>query len=224
MVDLDFILSLGTGRGPGLVEMGRVPARGGTGRRIFLAPNGRIGAAVGGGRVALARHLGHVGDGKIELSRSELKALDAACWDWARRRVGWAAFWESCAGYPGGYGSAWYFQPPGRESPRVKVGSRCYGRETGEPFRGKDVVVARPRPLRGVGGIPIVATIYRVGERSGRPEGEEVGVVYRLSPAARLEARRHDAVLVRAGRRMGLEPGDDEDFIRGLLKVMGGKR
>lgn len=224
MIDLDFILGLGTGCGAGLIEMGRVPGRRGTGRRIFLAPNGRIGAAVGGGRAALARHLGYVGDGRIELSRSELKALDAACRDWARRRDGWAAFWESCAGYPGGYGSAWCFQAPGPESPRVKVGSWCYGRKTGEPFRGKDVVVPRPRPLRGVGGIPIVATIRHVGERFGRSEGEEVGVVYRLSPAARLEARRHDAVLVRAGRRMGLEPGDDEDFIRGLLKAMGGKR
>lgn len=223
MWDLVFILGLGdglAGREPRLVEVGREMAGGRPKRRLFVWSTRRIGAAVEGGRVSIRRNLGAVGDGPLVLSKAQLHALDAACTDWAERRDRWAAYWASCAGYPAGYGGAWYYQAPGGDTKREQIGSSSMGGRRGKEFTGRDVT----RPL-GVAvltptGASIVGEIRREGESAGPGRIEIVGAVYALGGNARLDARRHDADLVVDGRTIGLEPGRDEAFVCELIEAV----
>jgi hypothetical protein len=224
MSDLDFILGLGQEYadegGPGrLLEVGRELSKGRAVRRLFLWSTGRIGASFAAGRVTLAREYGDVGDGSLALTLAEFRALDRACRDWERRRDSWAAFWESCAGYPIGYGAGRYFQRPGPRAREERIGRWCRDEgNTGYTFKGKDVRRPPAAPLpRGVG---IDAEIWRLGEKFGKPKGERVGVVYRLGPGCRLEARRPEAMLFQGRRRIGLEPHDEERFVQELLAAV----
>jgi hypothetical protein len=231
MWDLDFILGLGEEEGEGLsrrpelFEIGRTLSKGKAKRRIFIWSTRRIGAAVGEGKVAINRHLGLVGKGPVTLTLPELSALDKACEDWKIRRHGWAAYWASCAGYPGGYGGAWYYQAPGKRSKQVQVGSSTVGSgKKGRDFVGKDERRTLARPLHVSHRVTIEEEIWRVGECCGDPKGEKTGLVYRLGGGARLEAERHGAILRKGARHTGIEPNDEEAFVRELLAAVRPRR
>lgn len=225
MGDLDFILGLGEEgesryQRPRLVEVGRTLVGGKAQRRIFVWSTRRIGASFGDGRISIDRQLGLVGKGPVDLTIAGLGALNSACADWKDRRDGWAAFWASSAGYPAGFGGAWYYQAAGKTSRRIKVGSSTIGGKEGREFVGKDERRALAKPLAIARGVEIEAEIWRVGESFGNPKGEKIGVVYRLADAARFEAQRHEAILRKGSRFIGIEPDDEERFVEELLAAV----
>lgn len=79
-------------------------------------------------------------------------------------------------------------------------------------FRNRKISLRAPRP-------PIIAEIWREGEKYGDPAGEKVGLVYSLGPRVRFEAQRHGGKLVSHRKWIGIEPSDVK-FLSELLAVV----
>ena len=220
--DLDDILDVagGSRRSPQLIEVGCALIKGRRATVGYFWSNGRIGATAGAGWVQIDRRWGVQGR-PLRIDLATLAVLDQACRAWVRQRDRWAAFYGSGAGYPPGWGGyASYYLPPGKDSARVTVGRvGCLGHNrVGEDLVGKDQVVVLDRPRR-TGRVPIVAELWRRGEKHGPPEGSRIGARFQIADGVYLDAKRNDARLhVSYGGDVTLECGD-EAFVRELALV-----
>lgn len=206
---------------PCLVELARaVGAEGEPDSVGYAWSTGRITASVTERRVHLRRRFGPISPrGALVIDRSDLGALARACRVWSERRDQWSAFYASAAGYPIGFGSAWYYRAPGRDSARVVVGRKVVGnRQEGETWQGRDEVVPLDAREHVDEGVERVADVWRRGERFGDPAGALVGQRYRLG-RVHVDARRLHAHVVdtRSAVEVYLEPGE-EHFIAALAR------
>ncbi len=225
--DFDRLLRIGVARDgePCLIELGRALDGKGAASVGYFWSTGRIGAGVGPGGVRIRRRFGVMGKGErgndLTLEASELRALEHACHDWARRRDEWAAFYFSTSGYPAGFGGASYYQPPGKDSSAIKLGSEGIGGRQGKGLVGSDDVVPLPDAVAVGAGASVVAELWRRGERHGPRQGVLQGVRYALcDDAVVFDARRHGGeVRRREGDAVHLEPGE-ESFVTALVRVV----
>lgn len=208
---------------PCLVELARaVGAQGEADSVGYAWSTGRITASVTERRVHLRRRFGPVSpSGAFVIDRSDLGALARACRVWSERRDHWSAFYASAAGYPIGFGSAWYYRAPGRDSARVVVGREVAGnRQEGERWQGREEVVPLDAPEHVAEGVERVADVWRRGERFGDSTGALVGECYRVG-RMHVDARRPHARIVDTltGVEVYLEPGE-EHFIAALARSL----
>ena len=215
--DLDDVLDAASSGAPCLVEV----ARDSTGARTaYFWSSGRIQATCGPKGVRIKRRFGNMGTGdhprEVRLDAEEVRLLAIACRDWARRRERWAAFYFTCAGYPGGMGGAYYYLAPGRKGQVVQLGTSTIFGERGRGLRGRDEWVAVRPPVSIDERVVVTAEIWRRGEKHGPKEGSRVGLRYQLGPRLRLEARRNEARLLRGKSEVVLEPGE-EKFVSALV-------
>jgi hypothetical protein len=219
-MDLDDIINAACVRDsePCLVEVGRALRKHAT-ETVFAWSSGRITATVGPGWAQLKRRLGFVGDA-VRLDLAELRALDVACGYWTQRRDEWASF-HCYPGAPPPYGGLSYgYQPAGRASEPVRLGTEMMGKLRGERFCGSEEIVPLSDPVKLTDGVCLEAEIWRRGERHGPADGSLVGVRYRLGDTVTLDAARRSARIVRAGEHVWLEPGE-ESFVAAVLGVVG---
>jgi hypothetical protein len=222
--DFDDLLKFvtGGGREACLVELGRAAHKDGT-TTGYAWSTGRIGATVGSGWVRIRRRRGKIGMGKgdndLKLEPPELCALHVACRDWAARRDAWAAFYFSASGYPGGFGGAFWYQPPGKNAKRKKLGEHVGGRAQGEQLSGEDDIVPLAREVKVSESVRIDAEIWRRGEKHGPAKGSLVGVRYRIGNERAVFMAQRKGGEVRCQRcTVHLESGE-EDFIAALLEA-----
>ena len=162
---------------------------------------------------------GNEGDNDLRLDRDELRALLVACEDWAKRRNDWAAFYSSGSGHPPGFGcSTTWYQPPGKNAKRVRLGERTFGRPRGEELLGRDELVPLVPEGKLAVSVLVEADIWRRGEKHGPAEGSLVGARYRLGGEAVFIAERGGAEVQCRGRTVHLEPGEEE-FVAALLEA-----
>ena len=222
-MDLDDILNAAGARRdePCLIEVGRALQAEGATVGYFWS-SGRIAATVGPGWVRLKRRLGVMGEGDMRLDHAELRALDVACRDWARRRDEWASFF-SHSGAPApyqGFVHVYKYQPAGKASVPVEIGVETRGKLRGEKFCGRDAVMPMREAIDLGNGAIVDAEILRLGERQGPPEGSLIGRRYRVGAGALLlDVRRQRARLTRRGDTVGLEAGE-EGFVAAVLAVV----
>jgi hypothetical protein len=224
--DLDDIIDAADGDDdePRLVQVGAALRRGRPATAGCFWSTGRVFATVGAGWVRIRRRWGNVGEhphsNELRLAVPELRAVDVACRDWARRRDAWAAFYYSSAGYPAGYGRACYYQAPGKRGERITIGTHVGALQGGEGLGGRDAFVRLKARVKFRGGIAAVAEIWRRGERFGPKDGSRIGLRYLLRPGLYLDAKREEArVWRRGGGEVFLEPGE-EAFVAALLSVV----
>jgi hypothetical protein len=218
-MDLDDIINAAGARGgkPCLVEIGRALHEHST-TTAYVWSTGRITAAAGPGWAQLKRRLGVIGD-TVRLDVAELHALDGACGDWTHRRDGWAAFYAYSAAPPPYGGSVYCYQPAGRASEPVRLGTEMMGRLRGERFCGRDEIVPLREHVDLTDGVWIEAEIWRRGERHGPAEGSLVGVRYGLGDVVTLDAERRSAKIAQGGEYVYLEPGE-EKFVAAIVGVV----
>lgn len=198
-----------------LIEIGAVLSAGKPARRLFLSSLGGIGAAFSEGRVTLANEYG----GKALLFPKEIKEVLSAMADWLGRRDEWAAFLAT-ERVLGGYVSGdWSYYPPGRDSEHVKVGHRFMGNVKGQAFTGEDETRPLDKPVLTPSGATIIAELRHRGEPVNQGKEEIVGVVYRISDEARMQADRHNAHLTKGAGQIHLGVLDEE-FLRELLAAI----
>lgn len=205
MFESDYLQSRVSGAGPGdLIDVGRVG-----GKRVLLGAQGRLELVPSPGSVWIGDRRSGV---ETELPWSIVPRLVAACRHWARERDGWAAFYASAAGFPGGFG-ALYFLAPGAASEPVAIGTNVPGSaHSGREFTGWD----QDEPLFPTvdfDGIRVTRTIRRVGEARTPPGGLQTGVVYDLGDGWEIRAYRTEAFLGGHGQPLReavrLEVGDE---------------
>jgi hypothetical protein len=223
--DFEDLLELSSGGHgkPCLVQLGRALHKDGA-TTGYAWSSGRIGATVSKGWVRIRRRLGvmgrgNEGDNDLRLDRDELRALLVACEDWAKRRNDWAAFYSSGSGHPPGFGcSTTWYQPPGKNAKRVRLGERTFGRPRGEELLGRDELVPLVPEGKLAVSVLVEADIWRRGEKHGPAEGSLVGARYRLGGEAVFIAERGGAEVQCRGRTVHLEPGEEE-FVAALLEA-----
>lgn len=187
---------------------------------VYAWSTGRLLATVRPGQVSIGRHWGVVtGPNRITLYASDLAPLDSACAHWAANRDSWAAWYESSAGHPPGWGcSGIYYQPPGSDSSRVRLGERVLGTLHGRELHGRNTT-QRVRPqVSPAPGVRVVDRIMRTGEAMG-PAKALSGLHYRLDSGLLLKADRFNLQLTRGKQGMSLEPGE-ESLARALAEVL----
>jgi hypothetical protein len=206
---------------PTLVEIGRALRDGRPESVGYVWSTGRITAAVDDDGVRLHRRLGARSRRREpRFTPAELRALARASADWAGVRTEWAAFYESRAGYPAGYGAATYFLAPG-EGDRVVVGREVRGRvREGERLRGYDEIVPLAEKRSIDAEVSVIANIWRRGERFGDPAGSLVGCCYSFG-RVQVHAYRRHACLVDSfdGAEVYLEPSE-EAFVAALVAAV----
>lgn len=188
----------GAGDGtPRLIPIGTATAPNGAVLAGYVWGTGRVRATVHPGWLRVWRESGRVG-GMVRLDPRRLDALKVVCRDWTRRRDDRAAFWSSSAGYPPGTGGAHYYQAPGRDSERQRIGRELLGEfREGETLRGKNELRPLPSPRQLTPGVQAIAEIWRRGERFGPLEGSLVGLRYQVDGRFEADATRRELRLRR---------------------------
>lgn len=180
----------------------------------------RIRALVRDGTAHVARHRGQVGDGLgLCLDLEELRRVASACDVWERTRDEWAAFFSSAAGLPGGYGTAFYYRPPGAGAQLVSIGRQLMGHRRGGELVGRDERVKLSPSAIVAPNVRAVAEIWRRGEAHGPAEGSLVGRRYTLGHGLAIDAQREE-LRIRRGRRELVLEKDEGPFIRALVDVL----
>jgi len=188
---------------------------------VYVWSSGRILATVAGGLATIERRFGQVTEpNRISLNATDLASLGNACAHWAALRDNWAEYYETTAGYPPGWGCCGYFyQPPGRDVPRIKLGERGLGRLIGRQLQGRTEV----RGVAAVGdhnGVRVVAELWRVGEKQG-PGEAMTGQRLVLPDGLQVETTRSGAMVCRSNERVHLEAGE-EAFLAEVRALLGG--
>lgn len=177
---------------------------------VYVWSNGRLLATVGRGQVRIERRLGVVSHpNRITLYPNDLASLDAACAHWATNRDSWAAWYETGAGYPPGWGcSGIYYQPPGSDSPKIRLGERALGTLHGHELQGSNTTQRVTPPVLPAPGVRITGKIVRTGEAAGRAVAQ-TGLRYRLDGGLLLRADRFNLKLTRGRQSVYLESGEE---------------
>ena len=213
--DEDAIDAIAGGR-PRLVELARNATRT---QSVWWWSTMRVGAVVRANDVRIERRCGHVsGINRLRLDASQLRTVVRACSAWLRVRERFAAFYSSSAGYPGGYGGAEYYQPPG-SAEVVCVGSTMLGRRTGQRLVGRDDVIRVDVSQPIAPGIVAVASTWRRGEKHGPKAGSLVGARWRVGDV-RIDVGREEATIACGRGRVVIEH-DEIAFVRALVRVLG---
>lgn len=159
--------------------------------RKYLFRTGRIGAEISEKGLLLERYLGEIGDGSVPLTFNELRRLQRATRHWNTEKNDWSLFRESSKGFALGAGSRFLYRAPGRDSEVVEVGRRLMDEIVkGREFKGHDIAIPFTKAVRPVRAVSVIAEIWRKDEVVGNPDGEKVGVIYKLSPKITVQAYR----------------------------------
>ena len=180
----------------------------------------RIEATIHKNKISIKRRFGIVGEGgPVNLNLEELAALDSICELWKNKREEWAAFYSSSAGYV--FGGAWYYVPKGRDSfpeQRITVGQKFSfeNKIHGEEFKGYDEERLLNKPVSLPNNAWITSEIWRVGERFGDKNGEQVGITCQTNNLC-VKVKRMALYLHSEKDWTTLEHDDEEEFIHDLV-------